>query len=111
MRMCFDKRVLAGLGVVAVALLALSPQTPGAAAPLLVMAACPLSMIVMMRAMNGRDRCATPDAEQASASAVADAAAAPVHMDSEPRLRELEEEVNRLRAELRLRGEQAPTSP
>jgi hypothetical protein len=101
--MCFDKRVLVGLGVVAVALLAFAPQTLGAAAPFLVMAACPLSMVVMMRAMNGRDRCGTPEMQQTSE---ADAAPAPTHVDAEPRLRELEEEVNRLRAELTLRGEE-----
>lgn len=110
MRMCFDKRVLVGLGVVAVALLAFAPQTLGAAAPFLVMAACPLSMVVMMRAMNGRDRCATPDTQHTSATSVADAAPAPTHVDGRPRLRELEEEVNRLRAELSLRSEEATSS-
>lgn len=112
MRMCFDKRVLVGLGVVAVALLAFAPQTLGAAAPFLVMAACPLSMVVMMRAMNGRDRCATPETQHTSAAPVADTspAPAPTHVDAEPHLRELEEEVNRLRAELSLRSEEATST-
>lgn len=110
MRMCFDKRVLVGLGVVAVALLAFAPQTLGAAAPFLVMAACPLSMVVMMRAMNGRDRCASPDTQQTSATSVADAAPVPAPADTEPRLRELEEEVSRLRAELSRRGEEATST-
>ncbi|MFP5326829.1 MAG: DUF2933 domain-containing protein [Acidimicrobiia bacterium] len=108
--MCFDKRVLVGLGVVAVALLAFAPQTLGAAAPFLVMAACPLSMVVMMRAMNGRDRCVTPETQHTSAAPVADTSPAPTHVDAEPRLRELEEEVNRLRAELSLRSEEATTT-
>lgn len=90
MRMCFDKRVLAGLGMVAVGLFAVSPGLLGAAAPLLIMALCPLSMIVMMRAMR-RDE-AVPDA--------------PAPDGDDARLRELEEEVNRLQAEARLRGRQ-----
>lgn len=90
MGMCLSKRVLIGLGIVAVGLLALSPRLLGSAAPLLVMAACPLSMIVMMRAMHrDEDR--------------------PAATDDPARLRELEEEVNRLKAEAQLRSQQSST--
>lgn len=75
MRICFDKRVIAGLGIVAVTLLVFAPQTLGAAAPLLVMAACPISMVVMMRAMNRRDQNAASDTKQSSATPVVTAAA------------------------------------
>lgn len=94
MGMCFNRRVLIGLGIAAVALFAVSPRLLGSAAPLLIMAACPLSMIVMMRAM-GRERTDAPSAPLASETS-----------DSDARLRELEEEVNRLRAESRLEGRQ-----
>lgn len=86
--MCFNKRVVAGLAGVAVVLLALSPQLLGRVAPLLVMAVCPLSMVLMMRGMNRQG------------GACADNGGG----DGQ-RLGELEEEVNRLKAELALRGE------
>lgn len=94
MGMCFNRRVLIGLGIAAVALFAVSPRLLGSAAPLLIMAACPLSMIVMMRAM-GRERTDATPAPLASEPS-----------DDDARLRELEEEVNRLRAESRLEGRQ-----
>ena len=93
MRMCINKRVVAGLAVVALVVFAVAPQLLGALAPVLVMAACPLSMVLMMRGMSGRDRPAT-DAESAASE--------------DRRLGELEEEVNRLKAELALRGEDKP---
>lgn len=53
MRMCLNRNVLIGLGTVAVAVLVFAPSLFGAALPLLALAACPLSMIFMMRAMSG----------------------------------------------------------
>lgn len=47
--MCLNKKVLAGLGIVAVGLLLLKPAWMVAALPLLILALCPLSMIFMMR--------------------------------------------------------------
>lgn len=86
--MCFNKRVVAGLAGVAVVLLALSPQLLGRVAPLLVFAICPLSMVLMMRGTNRQGgSCADNTGGDG------------------PRLGELEEEVNRLKAELALRGE------
>ena len=78
--MCINKRVVGGLALVAVALFALAPSLLGALAPVLMMAACPLSMVLMMRGMSGRDRVAPTD--------------------DDARLRDLESEVDRLRAEL-----------
>ena len=90
MRMCINKRVVAGLAAVALVVFAFAPQLLGAVAPILLMAACPLSMVLMMRGMSGGH----PRAPEA---------------DSEDRrLRELEEEVNRLNAELALRSEDKP---
>lgn len=90
MRMCINKRVVAGLAVVALVVFALSPRLLAGLAPVLIMAACPLSMLLMMRGMSGRD--------QQPAAATGD----------DRQLRELEEEVNRLKVELALRSEDKP---
>ena len=91
---CLNKRVLIGLGVVAVAVVVLAPNLFGAALPLLFVAACPLSMIFMMRAMGGGEKSGSSPSNGNESAATDDAA----------RLRELEEEVNRLKAMRHLRG-------
>lgn len=53
--MCLNKKVIAGVAVAAVAVWLLAPNLIGAALPLLVLAVCPLSMIVMMKAMSGNN--------------------------------------------------------
>ena len=50
--MCLSKKVVVGLVIAGLALLLVAPQTVGAAIPLLLLAACPLSMLVMMRVMS-----------------------------------------------------------
>jgi hypothetical protein len=50
--MCFNWKVLAGLGAVAAGVLAFSPATGLALLPFLLLAACPLSMVGMMFAMR-----------------------------------------------------------
>lgn len=52
LRACLDPRVLVGLAAVGVAIAVLIPGLIGAAFPLLLVAACPLSMAVMMLAMR-----------------------------------------------------------
>lgn len=52
--MCINKKVVVGLAVAALAVAVLAPSWIGAALPLLILAACPLSMIVMMRFMSGQ---------------------------------------------------------
>lgn len=52
MKMCVNWKVVAALALVGVALFALAPGALGAALPVLVIAACPLSMLLMMRAMH-----------------------------------------------------------
>ena len=73
MKMCFNWKVAAGLTAAAVAVFAFAPNLIGAALPVLIIAACPLSMIVMMRAMSGASRCDTPsngtDSESNTAAA------------------------------------------
>jgi hypothetical protein len=55
---CLNKKVIIGLVVTGLAIYLLAPDLIGASLPLLLLAACPLSMVVMMRAMS-RDRAAS----------------------------------------------------
>lgn len=61
---CLNGKVLGVLGAIGVAVYALAPDL-AAAVPLLVLAVCPLSMLLMMRAMGSTRRCepATGDAD------------------------------------------------
>jgi len=54
LELCFDRRVLAGLGALAVAIWLLAPQFLLAALPVLVLLLCPLSMLLMASMMRGR---------------------------------------------------------
>ena len=51
---CFDGKVVGGLALAGLVVFAVAPNLIGAALPLLVLAACPLSMVVMMRTLQGR---------------------------------------------------------
>jgi len=51
--MCLNWKVLAGLAAVGLLVLVVAPQFIGVALPLLLVAACPLSMLFMMRGMSG----------------------------------------------------------
>lgn len=102
MGMCFNKRVLIGLGVVALAVFAFSPTLLGTLGPLLILAVCPLSMMFMMRAMN-RDGTSCRTDQQGAADIAGGATSAAT---SDLKLRELEEEVNGLKAELQLRDQE-----
>ena len=71
--LCFDRRVLAGLGAVAVAVWLFAPQLFLAALPVLIVLACPLSMLAMAWMMRGRpataaDRLVALEREQARVS-------------------------------------------
>lgn len=89
---CMNKQVLVGLAAIAIGVLVFAPKL-GPALPLLVMAACPLSMVVMMRAMGGEKKTDDVPADVAGPTATA---------SGDARLRELEEEVNRLKVEAQL---------
>lgn len=56
--MCFNWKVLAGLAGVGLAVWVVAPNLVGAALPLLLVAACPLSMLLMGRGMAG-GQCST----------------------------------------------------
>lgn len=67
--MCLDKRVLAGLALVGVAVLVVAPELILAVLPLLLIAICPLSMLFMGKAMmGGRQRIASEAAQPIDAS-------------------------------------------
>lgn len=98
--MCINKKVLGGLAVAGLAIFALAPNLFGAALPLLVVAICPLSMLLMMRGMSGSgSSCSTGGGRRGAASAADEIA-------------ELRAEVQRLRTEhaRAVGGESAPSS-
>lgn len=61
LRRCLNWKVLAALAGVGVVVWAVAPNLIRGVAPLLLLAACPLSMIVMMRAMRGGRETATSE--------------------------------------------------
>ncbi len=58
MKMCLNWKVLAGLGAAGVGVYLVAPGLAVAALPLLLLAVCPLSMLLMMKGMQG-DKCET----------------------------------------------------
>ncbi|MGH9119885.1 MAG: DUF2933 domain-containing protein [Acidimicrobiales bacterium] len=50
--MCLNRKVLLGVGVVALGVLLFARDSLGSALPLLLVAACPLSMVLMMGGMS-----------------------------------------------------------
>lgn len=94
-----NKNVIAGLAVVAGGIVVFAPNLIGAALPLLVIAACPLMMIFMMRGMSGmsggKERSdSTDDTSEATSTG--------------GELADLRAEVERLRAERAPRAEGMP---
>lgn len=53
LKMCLNWKVLAGLGVVGLGIYLVAPDLMVAALPILLLAACPISMLFMMKAMQG----------------------------------------------------------
>lgn len=71
---CLNWKVLAGLVVVGLGVALVAPHALGVALPLLLLAACPLSMLLMMGAMGGmkmggdKDRDAAPESNEGVAA-------------------------------------------
>ena len=82
--MCLNKKVIGGLVAAALAIYLFVPDLFGAALPLLILAVCPLSMLLMMRMMSGSTKGST-DTEGSSGDV--------------DELAQLRGEVDRLRAE------------
>lgn len=95
LKKCLNLKVLAGLAVVGVGIWMLAPNLIARALPLLFLAACPLSMALMMYAMRGTQS-GTPESSPADSPAALDA-----------KLRDLQVEQAALQAQLDTRtGEQ-----
>ena len=56
LKACLDWRVLVALALVGLGIWLLAPGAVAAALPVLVLAACPLSMVLMMRTMSRREQ-------------------------------------------------------
>jgi hypothetical protein len=96
--MCFNRKVLAVLGAVALGVWLFAPRLLGPVLPLLAVAICPLSMLLMMKAMSGGARSCQTSAPTAQAEAG----------DTEAQIIRLQAEIDRLRAQ---QGAQPPSQP
>jgi hypothetical protein len=74
--MCYDWRVLTALAVLGVGIFLVAPGIALAALPLLILAACPLSMIIMMKSMGGHQASAPEAAAEPATAAGSDRVAA-----------------------------------
>jgi hypothetical protein len=94
--MCLNKKVIAGLAVTALGIHLFAPNVLAVALPLLIVAACPLSMLLMMRTMSGSS------AERSCSSGKS---------ASDAELDQLRSEVEALRAQRRASQAAAPLVP
>ncbi|MGH2532800.1 MAG: heavy metal-binding domain-containing protein [Thermomicrobiales bacterium] len=76
--MCFNKKVIGGLAIVALGVLVVAPNLFLTALPLLLVAACPLSMLLMGRAMMGGGQRAAQN-QQLASPGVAASYSCPMH--------------------------------
>lgn len=60
LRACYDWRVITALAALGGGVVLFAPGLIGAALPLLIVAVCPLSMMLMMKTMGGHDQNASP---------------------------------------------------
>ncbi len=88
LRHCLNPKVLIGLGAAGLVIWLVQPQLIRPILPVLFLLACPLSMVLMMRAMHRPS-----DEEDSKATAVSGATVAP------DRATELKERLTRARAE------------
>lgn len=93
--MCLNWNVIGGLAALGVGIWIVAPGLIGAALPFLVFAACPLSMMLMMRGMSGSQQTSSRPSSDAESDRrpVEDA-------NSRPRLETLRSERARLTAEI-----------
>lgn len=68
--MCFNWKVLAGLGAAGLGVFIVAPSLAWTALPLLLLAACPISMLLMMRGMQS-GQCSHQPAPETQLSAAA----------------------------------------
>lgn len=99
LRACYDWRVLTGLGGLGIAIYLVAPGLVAAAIPLLLVAACPLSMLLMMKAMS-----AQPKSSDVRPGRVGDDRVSRLHEE----LAELGRQQRRLEGELHAIGAARP---
>ena len=87
--MCLNRKVVGGLAVAALAVLVLAPSAFGGVFLLLVVAACPLGMLLMMRGATGACQRKEREAGETAVGSTPDAAA---------EIARLRHEVEQLRA-------------
>jgi hypothetical protein len=108
MRMCLNRKVLVGLGVVATIVLVVAPGAFLATLPVLLVLACPLSMAVMMWGVSGKGCARGQDTGDVCHRSDTDAPPAGGDRSELVRLRA---EIDQLRATLRDRqGQHSRTS-
>ena len=88
---CINRNVLIGLAIVAGGVLLIAPGAFASVLPLLVVAICPLSMVLMMRGMNRDKSCQTNSASTPSTVSTAS--------DTDAELIRLRAEIDQLKAE------------
>lgn len=99
--MCFNPKVLLGLGAAALGIWAVAPGAVAGALPLLFLAACPLSMFLMMWGMNKTKHApADTGRDQNVQAAPGPAVYEPKLADLKGRLAELETEQESLAGEI-----------
>jgi hypothetical protein len=89
--MCWNKKTLGLVAVAALAVLAFAPSAFGRVLPLLLVAACPLGMLLMARGMVGAGRTGEREGPAGRQSTTAPDAA-------QDEIAQLRQEVERLRA-------------
>jgi UPF0716 family protein affecting phage T7 exclusion len=101
--MCLNKKVLIGVGLVAAGVVLFAPQLISAALPLLLVAICPLSMLLMMKGMSGmgqsHGQSKTAQAGDAASGQAAPAMAAPGGGSADPSTAELQDKLRALQAQ------------
>ena len=93
--MCLNWKVLAGLAVVAVSIFVVAPQLALSALPILLLLACPLSMLFMMRGMGNSGSMSGMQGMQGSQIELPHA----VPLTRNAQIAELAEQLTRVQAE------------
>lgn len=104
---CFNPKVLGGLALAALAVFLVAPGAFSTVLPLLFLAACPLSMVLMMRGMSG-GQCGTRGSEAGQEGQTAATGAVSSTTTAEAEIARLRAEVDQLKAEKAAQTEAAP---